>query len=69
MEHTWDEAYGYIYGVDGTKFWSSYIDQVNADVDFNTLKADIDLAFRTGRAAIVANDYVTRDAQIIIKLK
>jgi hypothetical protein len=43
---------------------SSYIDQVNADVDFNTLKADIDLAFRTGRAAIVANDYVTRDAQI-----
>jgi hypothetical protein len=62
MEHTWDEAYGYIYGVDGTKFWSSYIDQVNADVDFNTLKADIDLAFRTGRAAIVANDYVTRDA-------
>jgi hypothetical protein len=48
----------------------SYIDQVNADVDFNTLKADIDLAFRTGRAAIVANDYVTRDAQIdIIKAK
>jgi hypothetical protein len=48
---------------------SSYIDQVNADVDFNTLK-NIDLAFRTGRAAIVANDYVTRDAQIdIIKAK
>jgi hypothetical protein len=20
MEHTWDEAYGYIYGVDGTNF-------------------------------------------------
>jgi hypothetical protein len=52
------------------KIWSSYIDQVNADVDFNTLKADIDLAFRTGRAAIVANDYATRDAQIdIIKAK
>jgi hypothetical protein len=70
MEHFWDEGYGYIYGVDGTKFWSSYIDQVNADVDFNTVKLDIDLAFRTGRAAIVANDYVTRDAQIdIIKAK
>ena len=70
MEHTWDEAYGYIYGVDGTKFWASYIGQVNADVDFNTLTADIDLAFRKGRAAIVANDYVTRDAQIdIIKAK
>ena len=70
MEHTWDEAYGYIYGVDGTKFWSSYIDQVNADTDFNTVKANINLAFRTGRAAIVANDYTTRDAQIdIIKAK
>jgi hypothetical protein len=70
MEHNWDEAYGYIYGVDGTKFWASYISQVNADVDFNTLTADIDLAFRKGRAAIVANDYATRDAQInIIKAK
>jgi hypothetical protein len=70
MEHNWDEAYGFIYGVDGTKFWASYISQVNADVDFNTLTADLDLAFRTGRAAIVANDYTTRDAQInIIKMK
>jgi hypothetical protein len=70
MEHTWDEAYGYIYGADGTKFWSDYIDEVNADVDFKTLKADINLAFRTGRAAIVANDYATRDTQIdIIKAK
>lgn len=77
MEHTWDEAYGYIYGGDNLtvtpntfKFWSSYINQVNADTDFNTLKADIDLAFRKGRAAIVANDYKVRDAQIdIIKAK
>lgn len=70
MEHAWDEAYGYIYGADGTKYWSSYISQVNADTDFNTLKSDIDLAFRTGRAAIVANDYATRDAQVdIIKAK
>lgn len=77
MEHAWDEAYGYIYGADNLtvtpntfKFWSSYINQVNADTDFNTLKADIDLAFRTGRAAIVANDYAVRDVQIdIIKAK
>ncbi|RTZ02269.1 DUF4856 domain-containing protein [Flavobacterium bomense] len=77
MEHNWDEAYGYIYGADNLtvtpnvfKFWSSYINQVNADTDFNTLKADIDLAFRKGRAAIVANDYKVRDAQIdIIKSK
>ncbi|WP_140487172.1 DUF4856 domain-containing protein [Flavobacterium sp. GSA192] len=77
MEHAWDEAYGYIYGADNLtvtpntfKFWSSYINQVNADTDFNTLKADIDLAFRKGRAAIVANDYAVRNAQIdVIKAK
>ncbi|MES2544024.1 MAG: DUF4856 domain-containing protein [Bacteroidota bacterium] len=79
MEHAWDEAYGLIYGADvaatgstaaSYKFWSSYINQVNADVDFNTLRADIDLAFRTGRAAIVAHDYAERDNQAkIIKEK
>jgi Domain of unknown function (DUF4856) len=73
MEHNWDEAYGYVYGGDNLsvtpnvfKYWSSYINQVNADTDFNTLKADIGLAFRKGRAAIVANDYATRDLQIEI---
>lgn len=77
MEHNWDEAYGYIYGGDNVtatpnvfKYWSSYINQVAADTDFKSLKADIDLAFRTGRAAIVANDYKVRDAQAdIIKAK
>lgn len=70
MEHTWDEAYGYIYGADGGKYWDSYINQVNADADFNTVTADIKNAFIKGRAAIVANDYTTRDAQIdIIKAK
>ncbi|RXR17236.1 DUF4856 domain-containing protein [Flavobacterium amnicola] len=77
MEHAWDEAYGYIYGNDNLtvtpntfKYWSSYINQVNADSDFNTLKNDINLAFRKGRAAIVANDYETRNKQInIIKAK
>ena len=70
MEHAWDEAYGYIYGADGGKYWDSYINQVNADTDFNTVAADIKNAFIKGRAAIVANDYTTRDAQIdIIKAK
>ncbi|TRX04526.1 DUF4856 domain-containing protein [Flavobacterium gawalongense] len=70
MEHTWDEAYGYVFGATGDKFLSEYITKVNADVDFNTVKNDISLAFRKGRAAIVANDYATRDAQIkIIKEK
>jgi hypothetical protein len=70
MEHLWDEAYGYIYGAGGGKYWDSYINQVNADADFNTLTADIKNAFIKGRAAIVNNDYKTRDAQIaIIKTK
>ncbi len=70
MEHTWDEAYGYVFGATGDKFLSEYITKVNADADFNTIKEDISFAFRKGRAAIVANDYVTRDAQIdIIKQK
>ncbi|CAM3561834.1 hypothetical protein FSS13T_06920 [Flavobacterium saliperosum S13] len=77
MEHLWDEAYGYVYGADDLtaaipvyKFWSSYINQVDADSDFGTLKEDLELAFRKGRAAIVAGDYATRDAQIaIIKQK
>ncbi|MBF03992.1 MAG: DUF4856 domain-containing protein [Flavobacterium sp.] len=70
MEHLWDEAYGYIYGAGGGKFWDSYINQVNADADFNTVKAEIELAFRKGRAAIVANNYTVRDEQIaIIKAK
>ena len=66
MEHTWDEAYGNVFGASGDKFLSEYITKVNADVDFNTIKNDILLAFRKGRAAIVANDYATRDAQIAI---
>jgi hypothetical protein len=65
MEHTWDEAYAILWRR-WDKIWSSYIDQVNADVDFNTLKADIDLAFRTGRAAIVANDYATVMRKLIL---
>ncbi len=70
MEHYWDEAYGYVYGADNAttnskKFWSSYIDQVNADSDFNTVSNDVDLAFRAGRAAIVANDYSGRNQQIV----
>lgn len=70
MEHKWDEAYGYIYGAGGGKYWDSYINQVDADADFGTIKEDIELAFRKGRAAIVANNYTVRDQQVaIIKAK
>lgn len=73
MEHAWDEAYGYIYGNDNLtanpavyKFWSSYINQVNADPNFNTVKEAISKAFIKGRAAISNADYTSRDAQIDI---
>jgi hypothetical protein len=71
MEHFWDEAYGYAYGADDAvnnklAFWSSYIEQVNDDADFNTVSTEINVAFRKGRAAIEANDYVVRDQQIAI---
>lgn len=75
MEHNWDEAFGYVYGADDAtaakpvyKFWSSYINQVNADSDFNTVASDIETAFRTGRAAITNNDYSygNREGQINI---
>ena len=73
MEHAWDEAYGYIYGNDDLtanpavyKFWSSYINQVNADPNFNTTKDAILKAFIQGRVAITKADYTTRDAQIAI---
>ena len=70
MEHNWDEAYGYVYGAGGLKYWDTYINQVNEDSDFNTIKEAIEVAFKRGRAAIVANNYEVRDAQIaIIKSK
>ena len=76
MEHAWDQAYGYIYGLDTPttfKFWSSYINQVSAqtntpgtDGPFVALKATILNAFIKGRAAITGNDYAVRDQQIAI---
>lgn len=73
MEHFWDEAFGYIYGYDNLtlnppvfKFWSSYINQVNADPNFSTVKNAIFQAFVKGRAAISNADYTMRDVQIAI---
>lgn len=66
MEHKWDEAYGYIYGAGGGKYWDSYISQVDADTDFSGVRAAIDEAFIAGRAAIVNKDYKERDRQVAI---
>ena len=73
MEHKWDEAYGYLYGTsantadpnvtigDDDSFLNKYVGRVENDPDFTGIAAEIYDAFRTGRAAIVAGQYDTRD--------
>ncbi|KKM86985.1 hypothetical protein LCGC14_1273520, partial [marine sediment metagenome] len=75
MEHKWDEAYGYLFGLNtntanpvtgennGDRFLGSYIGQVAADPDFSDLITASYEAFKKGRAAIVAKDYALRDEQ------
>jgi len=74
MEHKWDEAYGYAYGLNedpadpnvdlgADSFLNKYIGRVAGDDDFNTIALEIFEAFKLGRAAIVAKDYTLRDIQ------
>ncbi len=79
MEHYWDEAFGYLYGNESDaanptyfvdEFLNKYVGRLNNDVDFEDMPEEIYDAFKLGRAAIVAKDYETRDAQAeIIKEK
>ncbi|WP_158837887.1 DUF4856 domain-containing protein [Polaribacter sp. L3A8] len=79
MEHKWDEAFGYLYAVEpdatapvlnNDSFLNEYLSRVNDDTDFAGIADDIYNAFTLGRAAIVNNDYTTRDSQAeIIKEK
>lgn len=70
MEHSCDEAFGYL-GVpidfptntSGLKYWGSYTNQVNAAISSSS---PIMSAFLKLRAAISNKDYTTRDAQIIV---
>ena len=77
MEHKWDEAYGYVYGLNAEpanpnadlgadSFLNKYIGRVEGDADFAGIADEIFQAFKLGRAAIVAKDYETRDAQAAI---
>ncbi|WP_298524991.1 DUF4856 domain-containing protein [uncultured Christiangramia sp.] len=80
MEHKWDEAYGYLYGdpsipasnpnsilnESDDRLLFSYLGQVDEDEDFAGLAEETFEAFKTGRAAIVAGDYVVRDEQVAI---
>lgn len=74
MEHKWDEAYGYVYGLNADasdpnadlgadSFLNEYIGKLEEDADFAGIADEIFQAFKLGRAAIVAGDYDVRDAQ------
>jgi hypothetical protein len=78
MEHDWDEAYGYAFGVvadtenpvadinalDATdKFLAKYIKRVENDPTFTGIAQDIFDAYKAGRTAIINKDYDERDAQ------
>lgn len=74
MEHKWDEAYGYVYGLNADpadpnadlgadRFLNNYIGRLESDSDFAGIADDIFQAFKLGRAAIVAGNYEVRDEQ------
>lgn len=74
MEHKWDEAYGYVYGLNADpsdpnadlgadSFLNKYIGRVEGDDDFAGIAEEIFEAFKLGRAAIVAKEYDIRDQQ------
>ncbi len=79
LEHGWDEAYGYVFGLeddtanpanstDARKgFLNSYLKSVEADEDFKGIFDKVNNAFRLGRAAIVAKQYdiVKEQAKIL----
>ncbi len=80
MEHKWDEAYGYVYGdptvpqenpnsvlgENGDSFLLKYMAKVDSDSDFAGIAEETFKAFKTGRAAIVAENYELRDDMISI---
>jgi hypothetical protein len=75
MEHKWDEAYGYVFGLSqdsanplasiglDDNFLNKYIGRVENDTDFKGIARQIFSAFKLGRAAIVAGEYAVRDEQ------
>ncbi|MGY6647684.1 DUF4856 domain-containing protein [Wenyingzhuangia sp. IMCC45574] len=66
MEHHWDEAYGYVYGVAAAEdvLLQKYINKVEGDTDFKGIAQKIHDAFLIGRAAVVAKNYTVRDAAV-----
>ncbi len=74
MEHKWDEAYGYAYGLNADpsdpnadlgadSFLNEYIERADSDDDFSGIADELFQAFKLGRAAIVSKKYDVRDEQ------
>ncbi|TDQ29218.1 DUF4856 domain-containing protein [Zeaxanthinibacter enoshimensis] len=77
MEHKWDEAYGYVFGLNADpanpnndlgadSFLNKYLGRVEGDSDFAGISNEIFEAFKLGRAAIVAGNYEVRDEQAAV---
>lgn len=81
LQHGWDEAYGYIFGLEVTPsspinsidnrkgFLNSYLKSVDNDTKFKGVFEDLNNAFKLGRAAVDAKEYelVSEQAEIIRK--
>ena len=76
MEHMWDEAYGYVYGVNATPEEPNkslgkkdkFLEKIHRKglieiLIFEGIAKKIFDAFKLGRAAIVAKNYTVRDQQ------
>jgi len=73
MEHKWDEAYGYLFGASANPalplddvgaaddFLNAYLGLVDEDPDFRGIASTIEFDFRSGRAALVAGEYLERN--------
>jgi hypothetical protein len=78
MEHKWDEAYGYVFGLapnpaeplatlgNDDDFLNKYLYKVDQKPAFQGIAQKVFDAFKRGRAAIVAGQYGERDAQAAI---
>lgn len=75
MEHSWDRAYGYLFGNapdtanplltvgQDDSYLNKYLGRQEGDPDFEGASQRVFDAFALGRAAIVAKDYALRDVQ------
>jgi hypothetical protein len=66
MEHHWDEAYGYVYGLDADEdnLLQKYLNDIASQANFSDIAENVFKAFKLGRAAIVAKEYDVRDEAV-----